>query len=178
MHDPLSVADLVHDELRQRRESGYEVSAIEADLARGPTDDHDQLEARYLELITTKRRIDWHYQEPGLLEEIIAAMPAGNRERAEVAGPSRAELASRILGGWQGRIAGCNSGEAGRGWRFLDTGPDPGISGAGRCLPAARLHPCTGGDAGGFPAARMLAGDDAGAGTRWPPATTTSTIRS
>ena len=57
MHDPLSVADLVHDELRQRRESGYEVSAIEADLARLPTDDHDQLEVRYLELITTKRRI-------------------------------------------------------------------------------------------------------------------------
>ena len=36
MHDPLSVADLVHDELRQRRESGYEVSGIEADLARVP----------------------------------------------------------------------------------------------------------------------------------------------
>lgn len=111
MYDPLSVADLVHDELRQRRESGYEVSAIEADLARVPTDDHDQLEVRYLELITTKRRIDWHYQEPGLLEEIIAAMPAGNRERAEVDGPSRAELASRILGGWQGRIAGCTLGK-------------------------------------------------------------------
>jgi hypothetical protein len=86
--DQLSVADLVNDELRQRRESGYEVSAIEADLARVPTDDHDQLEVRYLELITTKRRIDWHYQEPGLLEEIIAAMPAGNRERPAAVGRS------------------------------------------------------------------------------------------
>ena len=81
MHDPLSVADLVHDELRQRRESGYEVSGIEADLGAGTTDDHGRLEARYHELITTKRRTDWDYQEPGLLEEIIAAMPAGNRER-------------------------------------------------------------------------------------------------
>jgi len=26
--DPLSVADLVHDELRQRRKSGYEVWAL------------------------------------------------------------------------------------------------------------------------------------------------------
>jgi hypothetical protein len=26
--DPLSVADLVHDELRQRRESGHKVSAL------------------------------------------------------------------------------------------------------------------------------------------------------
>ena len=111
MHDPLSVADLVHDELRQRRESGYEVSAIEADLAREPTDDHGQLEAHYLELITTKRRTDWHYEEPALLEEIIAAMPAENGERPALAGRSHEALADRVLGGWLGRIAGCNLGK-------------------------------------------------------------------
>ena len=111
MHDPLSVADLVHDELRQRRESGYEVSAIEADLAREPTDDHDHLEANYLKLITTKRRTDWHYEEPALLEEIVAAMPGGNRERPVDAGRSRKELGDRVLGGWQGGIAGCNLGK-------------------------------------------------------------------
>jgi ADP-ribosylglycohydrolase len=111
VYDPLSVADLVHDELRQRRESGYEVWAIEADLARESADDHGQLEAHYLELITTRRRTDWHYEEPGLLEEIIAAMPAGNRERPEVVGRSGDELADRILGGWQGRIAGCTLGK-------------------------------------------------------------------
>jgi ADP-ribosylglycohydrolase len=111
VHDPLSVADLVHDELQQRRESGYEVSAIEADLAREPTDDHGHLEARYLELITTRRRPDWHYEEPDRLEEIVAAMPGGNRERPVDAGRSREELADRVLGGWQGRIAGCNLGK-------------------------------------------------------------------
>ena len=47
MHDPLSVADLVHDELRQRIESGYDISGIEADLAATPTDDLDRLEALY-----------------------------------------------------------------------------------------------------------------------------------
>jgi hypothetical protein len=88
VYDRLTVADLVHDELRQRREGGYEVSVIEADLAREPTDDHGQLEAHYLELITTRRSTDWHYEEPGLLEEIIAAMPAGNRERPAAVGRS------------------------------------------------------------------------------------------
>jgi ADP-ribosylglycohydrolase len=110
VHDPLSVADLVRDELRQRRESGYDVSAIEADLASESVDDHGRLEGHYLELITTRRRNDWHYEEPGLLEEIIAAMPAGNREPV-VARRDHDDLADRILGGWQGRIAGCNLGK-------------------------------------------------------------------
>jgi ADP-ribosylglycohydrolase len=111
VHDPLSVADLVHDELRQRQESGYEVAGIEADLGGAAADDHGRLEACYHELIMTKRRTDWHYDEPSLLEEIIAAMPAGNRGQTAVAGRSREELADRILGGWQGRIAGCNLGK-------------------------------------------------------------------
>ena len=111
MHDPLSVADLVHDELRQRLVSGYEVSAIEADLARAPTDDHGQLNALYLELITTKRRTDWHYEEPDRLEEINAAMPAANRDEPFAAGRIPEELADRVLGGWQGRIAGCTLGK-------------------------------------------------------------------
>jgi hypothetical protein len=33
VYDPLSVADLVHDEVRQRIESGYDISSVEADLA-------------------------------------------------------------------------------------------------------------------------------------------------
>ena len=57
VHDPLSVADLVHDELRQRIESGYDVSGIEADLATMPTDDLDRLEALYLELINDQAEI-------------------------------------------------------------------------------------------------------------------------
>ena len=64
MHDPLSISDLVHDELRQRIESGYDVSGIEADLAATSTDDGDRLEALYLELIKTDRGSEWAYQEP------------------------------------------------------------------------------------------------------------------
>ena len=109
MHDPLSVADLVHDELRQRIESGYDVSGIAADLAATPIDDLDRLESLYLELIKTKRRSDWAYEEPESLEEILDAMPAGPLDATDSPGPS--ELANRILGGWLGRIAGCNLGK-------------------------------------------------------------------
>ena len=109
MHDPLSVADLVHDELRQRIASGYDVSGIAADLAATPIDDLDRLESLYLELIKTKRRSDWAYEEPESLEEILDAMPAGPLDATDSPGP--AELANRILGGWLGRIAGCNLGK-------------------------------------------------------------------
>jgi ADP-ribosylglycohydrolase len=112
VHDPLSVADLVHDELRQRIESGYDVSGIAADLAARPTDDLDRLEALYLELINTKRRSDWAYEEPESLEEILDAMPGGPLDATDSLGPPQpAELANRILGGWLGRIAGCNLGK-------------------------------------------------------------------
>ncbi|HVD53208.1 MAG TPA: ADP-ribosylglycohydrolase family protein, partial [Propionibacteriaceae bacterium] len=112
MHDPLSVADLVHDELRQRIESGYQVSGIAADLAATPIDDLDRLEALYLELIKTKRRSGWAYEEPESLEEILEAMPAGPLDATDSLGPPQpAELANRILGGWLGRIAGCNLGK-------------------------------------------------------------------
>jgi ADP-ribosylglycohydrolase len=112
VHDPLSVADLVHDELRQRIESGYQVSGIAADLAATPIDDLDRLEALYLELIETKRRSDWAYEEPESLEEILEAMLAGPLDATDSLGPPQpAELANRILGGWLGRIAGCNLGK-------------------------------------------------------------------
>lgn len=75
MHDPLSVGDLVDGELRQRRESGYYVSALEALAAdtshRGP----DRLEEIYLDVFSTHRRPDWAYQEPDTVEEILAALP-------------------------------------------------------------------------------------------------------
>jgi ADP-ribosylglycohydrolase len=112
VHDPLSVADLVHDELRQRIESGYQVSGIAADLAATPIDDLDRLEALYQDLIKTKRRSDWAYEEPEFLGEILEAIPAAPLDPTDSLGPPQpAELANRILGGWLGRIAGCNLGK-------------------------------------------------------------------
>jgi ADP-ribosylglycohydrolase len=111
VHDPLSVSDLVHNELRQRIESGYDVSGIEADLAATPTDDLDGLETLYLELIKTQRRSDWAFQEPGSLDEILDAMSAARVRATASDQPPAEELADRILGGWLGRIAGCNLGK-------------------------------------------------------------------
>jgi ADP-ribosylglycohydrolase len=111
VHDPLSVADLVHDELRQRVESGYDISGVETDLATTAGDDLDRLEALYLELINTRRRSDWSYQESESLEDILDAMPARPMEATDVLRPLPTELPNRILGGWLGRIAGCNLGK-------------------------------------------------------------------
>ena len=111
MFDPLSVADLVHDELRQRIDSGYDISSLEADLAATPADDRDQLKVLYLRLIKTERRSDWAYQEPESLEDILHAMPARQLDAIDLHRPPAAELADRILGGWLGRIAGCNLGK-------------------------------------------------------------------
>jgi len=111
VYDPLNVADLVHDELRQRIESGYEVSSIEADLAAAPAGDRDGLEALYLELIKTQRRSDWRYQEPDSLNDILDSMTAHPLEVTDPPGSPPAELGMRILGGWLGRIAGCNLGK-------------------------------------------------------------------
>ena len=92
-------------------ESGYDVSCIEADLAATPIGDRDQLEALYLELIKTERTSDWTYREPESLEDILDAMPARPQNVIDLHGPSHAELEDRILGGWLGRIAGCNLGK-------------------------------------------------------------------
>jgi ADP-ribosylglycohydrolase len=111
VHDPLSVADLVHDELRQRVESGYDISSVESDLATTADDDLDRLEGLYLELINTRRRSDWSYQEPESLEDILDAMPARALEATDVLQSPPTEMPNRILGGWLGRIAGCNLGK-------------------------------------------------------------------
>ena len=121
MHDPLSVSDLVQDELRQRIESGYDVSGLEAEVAATDADDRDRLEALYQELIKTERRSDWAYQEPDSIGDILDAMPASPLDmRAELVearalrqaqGAAVGDVADRILGGWLGRIAGCNLGK-------------------------------------------------------------------
>jgi ADP-ribosylglycohydrolase len=110
VHDPLSSADLASDELRQRRESGYDVEQMAADLARISPDDTTALEVFYQALLRSRQRPDWPYAEPDAVEDILAAMPAVSSPSGQaVADPDR--LDDRILGGWLGRIAGCNLGK-------------------------------------------------------------------
>jgi hypothetical protein len=121
MHDPLDIRDLVHDELTQRRESGYDVTELSAAHALTAPDDIHALERIYDALMQTSMLDNWAYQEPDDLPGIIDAMPSVENSRSG-ASHSEAELHNRILGGWLGRIAGCNLGKP---MKTVTTGPPP-----------------------------------------------------
>lgn len=107
MHDPLSSFDLVHDELAQARESGHAVDGLAERIAALDPDDVAGQEAAYAALLVLEKRPDWSYDEPEALDAILDALPA-DPPQTPPAGP---ELEDRILGGWLGRIAGCNLGK-------------------------------------------------------------------
>jgi ADP-ribosylglycohydrolase len=107
VHNPLDSADLARDELRQRRESGYDVGRVEAMVSRWSSPTVEDWEQVYEALLDTERRENWPYVEPAGLAEITAAWPPTRPDRAEV----RDDLEDRVLGGWVGRIAGCTMGK-------------------------------------------------------------------
>ena len=110
MHDVLDPVTMLADELTQRRESGYDVSAVaeligEA-LAAG---DPDAIEDAHLELEQTELRPDWIYREPTDRHEIEATRPAP--PDVPDCRLTDQELRDRLLGAWLGRCAGCNLGK-------------------------------------------------------------------
>jgi ADP-ribosylglycohydrolase len=107
MHDALSAADMLADELTQRRETNYDVDEIAMRAAAlDPDTDAAQQWALVDELDKTQQG-GWNYVEPSTREEIIAVLPADTGS-AEV---DESTLRDKILGAWQGRIAGCNLGK-------------------------------------------------------------------
>ena len=106
-HDPLSVYDLVHDEIAQRRETGHDVNRVSELFAVTDTGDDAALLDLYEQLCKTDRAVDWPYEEPDGLPEILATLPSV----APATAPTGSALEDRILGGWLGRIAGCNLGK-------------------------------------------------------------------
>ena len=115
MHDVLNIGEVLSDELVQRRESGYDVSAVEEMVrdAIGAASRTD-LERAEEALHATELRVDWPYREPSALEEIRAALPP-----TPELPPLRlddAALLDRLLGAWLGRCAGCNLGKPVEGW--------------------------------------------------------------
>lgn len=107
MHDPLSSYDLVHDELAQAAETGHQVGDLMARLADVDPQDAVALEGLYAEAISRPRQADWPYAEPDDLDAILATLP----DDPAVPAPDPAVLADKVLGGWLGRIAGCNLGK-------------------------------------------------------------------
>jgi ADP-ribosylglycohydrolase len=110
VHDPLSAYDLVGDELAQAGETGRDVASIAARYASLGPDDVEALEALYAELVALPAPLEWPYDEPSDLPGILATLPPG-ADAAAGPVPSGDELHDRILGGWLGRIAGCNLGK-------------------------------------------------------------------
>lgn len=125
MHDVLAPADMLTEELVQRRESGYDVSTVESAV-------HDALreaspaaiERAYEALESTELRSDWPYEEPTALVDIQATLAP-----SPILPPLRLDddgMRDRILAAWLGRCAGCNLGKPVEGWsrdkirRYLD----------------------------------------------------------
>jgi ADP-ribosylglycohydrolase len=104
-HDPLSAFSLVHYEFDQRRESGFDVAAAESAFRAADPNDPDELESILATLEAADRLPDWRYEEPEDFDEILASLPSRRAER--VSRP----LDDAVLGGWLGRIAGCNLGK-------------------------------------------------------------------
>ena len=105
--DPLIPTDLLHDEVRQRRESGYDVDAVVQGA--DATDLTDRVAVLRLvdELADSRRRDDWPYDEPEGLAAILASLPAPPAPRT----PDPERLRDQIHAAWLGRIAGCNLGK-------------------------------------------------------------------
>jgi ADP-ribosylglycohydrolase len=125
MHNVLDLADILSDELAQRRESGFDV----ADLERRVQDAVSEGSVAERELLLDELdrrpvRSNWRYEEPSDWKSIQDA--AGGGDAKPVARMDEAHLRERLAGAWLGRCAGCNLGKPVEGWsrqkirRYLD----------------------------------------------------------
>ncbi|GAA2749573.1 ADP-ribosylglycohydrolase family protein [Amnibacterium kyonggiense] len=106
-YDPLEPVNLLHDEVLQRRETGYDVDAIV--VRANETDPKDR--RAVLDLVDAmedaERTAPWDFEEPTPLDDIRSVLPPA--PAAESVDP--AQLSDRIHAAWLGRIAGCNLGK-------------------------------------------------------------------
>jgi ADP-ribosylglycohydrolase len=121
----LDAAEMLSDELAQRRESGYDVAEVEEVCQRAlQSRSPEEIAKAHTLLEKTSLRSDWRFDEPSSLEEILEALsppPEIPPLRLDDAG-----LRDRQLAAWLGRCAGCNLGKPVEGWsrskirRYLD----------------------------------------------------------
>lgn len=113
MHDAVDLRDLVAGELAQRRETGHEVSGLEAAVETALADGSVPLVELLDRLERAPCAADWPYEEPSRLEEILARLPETPSTPPQL---DDAELRDRLLGAWLGRCAGCSLGKPVEGW--------------------------------------------------------------
>ena len=109
MHDALSGTDMLDDEIVQRRETGYDTSEVERRRAELPADAPPHQVWELVDALeATQRTGDWNYVEPSTPDDIRSALPEDGSSPPPW---DRDALMDKTLGGWQGRIAGCNLGK-------------------------------------------------------------------
>ena len=125
MLDLLAPSELLRWELVQRRESGYDLAGVEADVRAALESGSPAEIDRALErLEATSLGSDWAHEEPSTLEGILVTLPPAPSLPPMT--PDADALWERVLGGWLGRCAGCNLGKPVEGWtrgrirRYLD----------------------------------------------------------
>lgn len=106
-YDPLVPSDLLHDEVQQRHETGYDVDAV-IDRA-NDTDPNDRVAVLALvdQLAETEQTDDWEFDEPATLDAIRNSLPPVPSARKLDA----LSMKDKIHAAWLGRIAGCNLGK-------------------------------------------------------------------
>lgn len=105
-YDALRPADLVHDEIAQLRESGYDADAFVVEANRLGVGDGAALLELVDDMASATRDKAWAYEEPDDLAAIKDALPSGPQKRE-----ADGTVSERIGAGWLGRIAGCNLGK-------------------------------------------------------------------
>ena len=115
MHDVLDAADMLSDELAERREAGYDIGELEEMCQRAlQGGSPEEIERAHTLLEGTSLRADWRYDEPSSLEGIRASLsPSPEAPKLMLDDDG---LRDRLLGAWLGRCAGCNLGKPVEGW--------------------------------------------------------------
>jgi ADP-ribosylglycohydrolase len=106
-YDALRPTNLIHDEVQQRRETGFDVDELVSEANRTDPADHAAVLDIVDRMALTTRAPGWRYVEPDEIDDIEATLV--NRPGASTL--PTAELRDKINAAWLGRIAGCNLGK-------------------------------------------------------------------
>ncbi|HEY3562282.1 MAG TPA: ADP-ribosylglycohydrolase family protein [Kribbella sp.] len=104
-HDAMRPVNLLYDEVRQRRETGYDVDDVVVEANRTDPGDRDAVLELVDRMSLATRAPGWSYVEPDDLADIEDTLG----ELPEAVGVDG--LADKIHAAWLGRIAGCNVGK-------------------------------------------------------------------
>jgi ADP-ribosylglycohydrolase len=110
-------ANLVRDEVKQRREEGCDVTGF-AERIEAAGENDEQLTALYRELSALEPRPDFGFDEPSELADIRALRPSGPRLLED--NFTEEKWRDKFLGAWLGRAAGCALGKPLEAWPFMD----------------------------------------------------------